>query len=236
MEEREMVEINSTDYHDYVIKNGKLVGEFEQMYQKSKNVPWHQDGQENWLDIRLTVELLMEYSPFDSIIDFGCGLGYFLNILKKNVGSSKVKTTGYDISQTCCEKAKEIFPDFDFRVFDLMKDNEYNIIQSQEQTARNLFSIRGSLWYVFPKMGNVVKNISGITKKGDFLLVSQNFPPLENNFVGKDVIPTPEAIVEWFGSYFEPLKTIWLDDKKSQGNDNWFIGVFLRRGDKWGKD
>ena len=31
--------INSKDYHDYVIKDGKLVGEFEQMYQNVKD-PW----------------------------------------------------------------------------------------------------------------------------------------------------------------------------------------------------
>jgi len=42
-----MVKINSDDYHDYVIKNGKLIGEFDQMYLKSKNIPWHQDKQEN---------------------------------------------------------------------------------------------------------------------------------------------------------------------------------------------
>lgn len=221
-----MLEINSTDYHDFVIKNGKLIGEFEQMYKKSDNVPWHQDGQEDRLDIGLTIELLREYSPFDSITDFGCGLGYFLNILKKTVGSNKVKITGYDISQTCCEKAKEKFPDFDFRVFNLMEDNEYN---KKPYNIKNLFSIRGTFWYVFPKMENVVKNIAGMTREGDFFLVSQNFPPLENNFVGKDVIPTPESIIEWFNSHFEPVKTIWLNDRKSQGNDNWFIGLFIRR-------
>lgn len=37
--------IDSTDYHDYVIKEGKLIGEFEQMYQKSDGVPWHQNEQ-----------------------------------------------------------------------------------------------------------------------------------------------------------------------------------------------
>ncbi len=35
--------IDSTDYHDYVIKNGKLIGEFEQMYKNSAGIPWHQD-------------------------------------------------------------------------------------------------------------------------------------------------------------------------------------------------
>ena len=39
-----MAEIQSTDYHDFVFQEGKLVGEFEQMYRKSAQVPWHQDA------------------------------------------------------------------------------------------------------------------------------------------------------------------------------------------------
>jgi len=30
----------SKDYHDYVIKNGKFIGAFEEMYQKFED-PWH---------------------------------------------------------------------------------------------------------------------------------------------------------------------------------------------------
>jgi hypothetical protein len=39
------MKIDSKDYHDYVIKGGVLVREFEQMYQNSTNIPWHQDEQ-----------------------------------------------------------------------------------------------------------------------------------------------------------------------------------------------
>ena len=28
---------------DYVIKNGKFIGQFEQMYRESSEIPWHQD-------------------------------------------------------------------------------------------------------------------------------------------------------------------------------------------------
>src|SRR3989304_10537934 len=121
-----MVEINSDDYHDFVIKNGQLIGEFEQMYGKAKDVPWHQDKQEDWLDIRLTIEMLRKYSPFDYICDFGCGLGFFLEILKRKVGTTKSRLFDLDVSPTCCRKAKEIFPNIEFCVFDLMKDDNNN--------------------------------------------------------------------------------------------------------------
>ena len=71
----------SNDYHDYVFKNGKLIGEFEQMYQKSKDIPWHQDKAADSLDYKITLAISSAISPFDEICEIGCGLGYFLEAL-----------------------------------------------------------------------------------------------------------------------------------------------------------
>lgn len=67
-------------------------------------------------------------------------------------------------------------------------------------------------------------------EKQDLLLISQNFPPLDSKFVGKDIIPNPESIIDWFSDSFIPLRTIWLQNRISQSNDNWFIAIFQRRG------
>ncbi len=222
-----MAKIQSDDYHDFVIKDGKLIGEFDLMYQCSKQTPWHQDQQENWLDIRVILDLLWEYGPFNYICDFGSGLGYLLDILKRNVGTPECKLTGYDVSPTCCKKAKEQFLNIDFHVLDLMRDIPH-IHKERRKKDNRLFVIRGTLWYVFPNMENVVRNIASKTTDGDLLLVSQNFPPLDSNFVGKDIIPTPDKILGFFGSFFSPLKTIWIEDKLSDGNDNWFIATMRR--------
>lgn len=58
--------------------------------------------------------------------------------------------------------------------------------------------------------------------------VLQNFPPLCSNFVGKDIIPEPRTILDLFCNFFKPLKTVWLEDKMSDGNDNWFITITER--------
>ena len=34
---------DSTDYHDYVSKDGKSIGDFESMYRNSDTTPWHQN-------------------------------------------------------------------------------------------------------------------------------------------------------------------------------------------------
>lgn len=217
--------IDSTDYHDFVIKDGKLIGEFEQMYSRSNEVPWHQDKQDGWLDVRLTVELLREYAPFDYICDFGCGLGYFLDILRMNFAAPQSRKVGLDVSATGCKMAHRLFPYMEFYVYDLMKRNNH---YTGVTIGNRLFSLRGTLWYVFPKMDTVVKNIADSTVDGDYLLVSQNFPPLYSEFVGKDIISSPDELVDWFRSYFTPVKSIWLQDRLSSGNDNWFICLFRR--------
>ena len=223
-----MDEINSTDYHDFVIKNGKLIGGFDQMYKKSNQIPWYQDTQENWLDIRITVELLKEFAPFDYICDFGSGLGYLLDILHKSSGTPNCKLIGYDISQTCCNNAKIQFPKVFFQQLDLKKTENKKIVDN-DQYNRRLFTIRGTPWFVFPSMTNVIKTIANFTKPHDLLLIAQNFPPLKSNFVGKEIIPSPEAVITHFNPFFIPVKTIYLEDRLSTGNDNWFIGVFKRR-------
>ena len=90
--------------------------------------------------------------------------------------------------------------------------------------------MRGTLWYIFPKIDKAIKNINFVIEKDEMFLISQNFPPLNQDFVGKDIIPNPAAIVDLFSKYFVLTKTLWLEDCLSKGNDNWFIGLFKKRG------
>ncbi len=108
-----------TDYHDFVFKEGKLVGRFEDMYREASTIPWHQDEQESWLDVDVTINLLKWQAPFSAIRDYGCGLGYFLEILVRRLGDDDTLACGYDISLTACTQAKTIFPDYTFEKLDL---------------------------------------------------------------------------------------------------------------------
>ena len=210
-----------------------LIGEFEQMYQKAKNTPWHQNEQQDWLDVRLEMELLREYGPFDYIHDFGCGTGHFLDILANFRGTKDVTLVGMDVSETACNKARTQFTKNNFFTFDLMSkpDNSGRLFTSTDY-VNALFSIRGTLWYVFPKMGHVVQNIARQMKINDLLMVAQNFPPLQNEFVGKEVLPNPEAIIKYFSPYFTIKKSVWIENFESSGNDNWFIGIFKKNARK----
>ena len=217
------------DYHQYVISDGKLVAEFEAMYQRSRDIPWHQNEQDNWIDVRLTTEILKDIGPFDEIHDFGCGLGYYLDILKSRIGSVGCRTFGYDVSYTACKKAGCLFPAAEFAVIDLMA-NPLPASQPVSQSASHrLFAIRGTLWYVFPEFANVVTNLRSKMRRGELLLVVQNFPPFETDFVGKDVMPDPQALIRWFSADFDSIRTLWYEDRMKSANDNWFIGFFVAR-------
>lgn len=213
----------SKDYHDYVIKNGELIGDFENMYKFSESIPWHQNEQDNWKDVLLSLCILRSYSPFKNIYDIGCGLGYFANILYKNLGYEETSVTGYDVSTTACNKAKIMFPKFNFYTLDIAKN-----IKKELKLEEGIVSLRGVLWYIFPYIDTVVENIYSIMKEDSILFLSQNFPPLDSNFVGKNVIDSPGALSNIFSKKFKIIEEISYFNKKSKDNDNWYLGIYTK--------
>ncbi len=223
----------STDYHDYVFRDGKLVGEFEEMYRNSAATPWHQDEQQDWIDVRLTREILKDLGRFDQIHDFGCGTGHYLDLIVKHSLEANGKSYGYDVSVTACEKAASFFPRSSFSVLDLTQRvtvEEQGTIKNEQPTR--LFMVRGTLWYVFPKLATVIENIASRMRYPDRLLVVKNFPPLENTFIGKDVLPDHFALVRHFSPHFVVDRHIWYEDRMKAANDNWFIGLFSLKSKK----
>lgn len=49
--------MNKKDYHDYVIKNGELMTEFEKIYIQSDPIPWNQNEYmgKDYIDIQITI-------------------------------------------------------------------------------------------------------------------------------------------------------------------------------------
>ncbi len=213
----------SNDYHDYVIRDGVLVGKFEEMYKYSSEIPWRQDRQESWIDVRLTTEMIQNEDSFDTIIDYGCGLGHYLDLLCRKLHITS--GYGFDISRTAIERAQNNFPAHKFKCEDLMKNSKSLKIN---HNGKALHVIRGTLWYVFPKIEIVVKNLISCLSEKDVLLVIQNFPRLDSNFVGKEVFPDYHAIAKEFtkDSRLRLNSMIWYEKELENKNDSWFIGSF----------
>lgn len=210
-----MPEIDSTDYHDFVFREGRLVGEFDQMYAKSADVPWHQDRDGKRLDCRIALAVAATATGARDVLEVGCGLGYFADLLAHSIPGARI--TGCDVSPTAIEKAAKLFPGLEFRVCDIK-----NV--GQADLSYDLVVVRGCFWYLFDKMDIVVSNLVSLVRKGGRILVAQNFPPLDWNFVGKEVLPSPDALVSRFHPWFTTLVDCRFDDRtQGGGNDNWVV-------------
>lgn len=101
---------HSAEFHGYIFRDVKLVGESEGMYLNIVATSWHQDKQENWIDISLTKEVLRYLALFDKIHDFGCCMCHILDLMAKHRLATNGNSYGCDVSATVCEKRSKHFP------------------------------------------------------------------------------------------------------------------------------
>ena len=150
------------NYHDYVIKDGKFIGEFENMYSDCQD-PWGQSAQPNKYSRSAGIWHMKNYGV-KSVLECGSGLGYYSNWIYRDTG---IIPKGLDLSSTAVEKAKELFPDLDFEVADISKDlaryKNYDCVLFAE-----------ILWYILPDLKNIFKVLES-DFKGKYLLVNQVF-------------------------------------------------------------
>ena len=124
-------------------KEGKLIGEFEPMYQNSVGVPWHQDEQDFWIDVRLTIEMLRSRAPVGQVVDYGCGLGYYLDILVRGLNAGGGQ--GFDISETAVGKPRGAFPGYNFQQADITVSNNPALKLQSVDSGITAHVIRGTL-------------------------------------------------------------------------------------------
>lgn len=62
-------------YHDYVIKDGEFIGDFENMYRNCED-PWMQSKQPNKYSRLAGIEHLKSFE-IKSVLECGSGLGYY---------------------------------------------------------------------------------------------------------------------------------------------------------------
>ncbi len=181
----------SADYHDYVIKDGRLIGDFDNMYRYSAEVPWHQDERCKHWYTTVGLAMIKERAPYDSILEAGCGLGYISARLKKMTS----RIDAFDVSKEAIRVARATHEGIHFYTADIRRET----FEPKRKYA--LVVIRDVFWYVFPEMKTVTENISKCIRPGGFLYIGQSFPALESNFTGKDVIPDPDALLSFFPEY-----------------------------------
>ncbi len=183
-------------YHKYVFDAEKrmFIGEFEKMYQAEDS-----EGFDSWFerDMRqlrkaISYAILNAYN-FSCILDVGCSKGSFTHLLKRHNN----RVVGIDFSETAIRKAKESFPDIDFRSMNIAD------IASIDETF-DLVVVMGTFAYV-DDWPNILKTIAGMTR---WLYVAEYIPPNPIGFV-KSLNHLINETEKWFA-----IKTkVVLDDE-----------------------
>jgi SAM-dependent methyltransferase len=102
-------------YQDYVIKDGQFVGKFDEMYRDCPD-PWKQSMIDYSISRNAAAVLMRKYGV-NTVTEFGCGLGYYTEILTK-LG---FEVTGVDISPAAIDLAKQRWPGGRFVVGEVQK-------------------------------------------------------------------------------------------------------------------
>jgi trans-aconitate methyltransferase len=149
-------------YHDYVIKDGKFIGKFDEMYTEFED-PWVQSAQPNRYS-RMAGILHIKNFNIGSVVECGCGLGYYANWIKHE---TDITPKSIDISPVAIQKARKIFPQLDFEVADvasdLIKYTNYECVMFAE-----------IIWYILPNLKNIFETL-GTHFKEKYLIVNQVF-------------------------------------------------------------
>lgn len=196
-------------YQDYVINNGKFIGEFEQMYKDFED-PWEQTTREQWaLEKCIAINLIKELKA-KRVIELGCGLGHFTDRIR----ASGVDIIGIDISKTAIRKAKKRYHKCKFYSGDILDEKIYlefkpDVIVMSEIT-----------WYILDKIDNFLKFLKEKMKNTYLIHLLTVYPEGIQKY-GRDKFTDLKGIME----YFKMEYLAWGDIHSCKnGHRTFFLG------------
>jgi len=204
-------------YQDFVIKDGKLIGDFEGLYKNIED-PWHQSRNDQLHDTRRNLavnwcdRLKQEYGA-NRVIELGCGFGHLTQTLHKRSFS----VIGTDISKTAINKARAIHSSATFINCAL---SEFDKL---EQFDADIYLMAEITWYVLDDLDNFIKNLKKAKrqrKKPIFLIHLLTTYATGIQKYGADKFTNLDEILKYFNlDYLESglIKTPREDDVNSQG-------------------
>ena len=208
-------------YQDLVIKNGKFVGKFEEMYQKSSD-PWNL--KKNKFDQNLNYKIILHYcseikklkkSKKLTTLEIGCGFPQISYELYKN----NFRVFGTDISKTVISKSKKKYPKLKNNLF----VSDFLNFPLYEKLNPDILILSDVSWYVLPHLKKFIKWYKKLKKK-TYLIHSLAVYDKKKQLYGKEFFYNLETIKSFFklkylsSSYIENLHqekhTLFLSDNK----------------------
>ena len=150
-------------YQNFVIKNGKFIGKFEEMYRKISD-PWNLLKKNNKTK-NLNYQVIYNYCEQIQIrsskklttLEIGCGfpqISYELYL-------KKFKVYGTDISKTVIEKSKIKYPKIKNNLF----VSNFLSFSLYEKLKPDIIILSDISWYVLPDLKRFIKWYKNLKKK-----------------------------------------------------------------------
>lgn len=202
-------------YQDYVIRDGKLIGEFEHMYADYED-PWGQVAIGQLATFMGAGIQILEKIKFSSdskkILELGCGLGNYAQRIQK-IGFDVL---GVDISPTAIKKARLNHPNVNFQVasltdYEFIVDYNPDIIVMPEIT-----------WYILDYLDSFLSFAKSKLPHTLILHLLTTYPPEQQKY-GQEYFVDQAGILKFFGMvYIEHSEIAKLDGSK----ETFFLGAW----------
>tara|TARA_Y100000768_G_C23804430_1_gene598810 strand:+ start:196 stop:828 length:633 start_codon:yes stop_codon:yes gene_type:complete len=204
-------------YQDLVIKDGKFIGKFEEMYQIFPD-PWHL-LKNNKLNSSLNYKIIYNYCNQIkkkrklTTLEIGCGYAQISNELLKN----GFKVYGTDISNTVIKKSKKKYPNLKNNLF---VSNFLNF-SLYEKLNPDIIILSDVTWYILPELKKFIKWYKGLKKKV-YLIHSLHVYEKNQQKYGKDYFCDLKSIKTFFKLKY--LSSCYIEDI-DKGKQTFFLGT-----------
>lgn len=201
-------------YQDYVIRDGRFVGEFEEMYRDHAD-PWHQSQQDlesDWAVALSLLQRLRRQFGVTRVVELGCGLGHFAN----RIAEMGFDVTGIDISESAVAKATEAFPNVRFIAADI---SDHDVLRSIEPQVVILPQIT---WYILDKLDEFLGFLKSEFPDAFLIHLLVFYPPGVQKY-GLEYFSTPQGMLEYFAmNYLENGEV----HSPAGVTKTWFLGAW----------
>ncbi len=180
-------------YQDLVIKNGKFIGKFDEMYQKFPD-PWNL-LKKNKLSQNINYQVILSYCnqikkvSKMTTLEIGCGFPQISNELKKN----NFKVYGTDISETVIKKSKRKYPTLKNNLF----VSSFSNFKLYEKLKPDIIILSDVTWYILPELKKFIKWYISLEKK-TYLIHSLAVYNKNTQKYGKDYFYDLDSIKSFF--------------------------------------
>ncbi len=206
--ENEKVMQKHPRYQDYVIRDGKFVGEFEEMYRDHAD-PWHQTQTERYASEKAVAINLIERLQPRSVVEIGCGLGQFTARIAK-----VAPVTGLDISETAIAKAREKHPGIGFETASIEQHEVF------KRLAPDVIVMAEISWYVLPQLRDFLDFLRSELPDTKLIHLLTTYAPGVQKY-GSDYFTELPGILRFFGMDY--LETGQVNHPNGEAR-TWFCG------------